>query len=294
VADAPMRVSYGGKRHVEIRYTNEGVPALLEYDEQVWSDGQGRFSIVPGRVASPHMTAEQLDLFQTLQQARDGFLYRYRDFRIRDYALFLQNWRATDTGRREAVAGVTTNVLEFRRIDGSPIWYRAWIDPRTALVMRSEERGPTDALVSHSEFKTFQLSPDTNSLNLEGDQFTRSPLDPFADTTGSLGFQVHAPTILPSGYRLERSESTSDGTNTWAILTYTDGVDTTFFLQTFDPQGTNGQPAQGELDVGPKVVRGFRIGPWTVLQLRSNGDRVLVLGKADSASVERMLKSAVH
>lgn len=294
IPSAPMTVSYGGKRHVKINYSIDGVPANLEYDEQVWSDGQGRFSIVPGEVAHPRMTSEQLDLFRTLQQARDGFFYRYRDFRIRDLQLFLQNWRVIDTGGQETVAGVATSLLEFRRIDGAPTWYRAWIDPQTALVMRAEERDAGDRVTSSFEFLSFQLSPDTTGLELEDDQFVRTPFDPRAKTSATLGFQVRPPTILPEGYRLDRAESTNDGTKTWAILTYTDGVDSLFFLQTFDSQGQTGQPPPGEYDVGPKVVRGFRMGPWTVLQLRSDGDLVLVLGKADSSEIERMLKSSMH
>lgn len=294
IANAPMTVSYGGKRQVKIYYSINGAPASLEYDEQVWSDGQGRFSIVPGKIVQPPMTAEQLDLFRTLQQARDGFFYRYRDFRIRDLQVFLQNWRVRDLGIQETVAGVATTVLEFRRIDGAPTWYRAWIDPRTALVMRAEERGAGNQIASTVEFVTFELSPDTTDLRLESDRFTRFPLDLRTDTISSVGFRVRPPSVLPAGYRLDRAESTNDGTNTWAILTYTDGVDSLFLLQTSDPQAQAGVSPPGEYDVGPKVARGFRIGPWTVLQVRSGGERVLVLGKADSSSIERMLKSSIH
>ena len=294
IATAPMTVSYGGKRHVRVDYSDAGAPAVLDYEEQVWSDGHGRFAIVPGDVARPHMTTEQLDLFTTLQQARDGFFYRYRDFRIRDLALFLQNWRLIDTGRQEVVAGVTTSVLEFHRIDGSPTWYRAWIDPQTALVMKAEERSTGDRLLSLVEFVQFQLAPDTTGLGLEDDQFLRTPFDPQSNTVAQLGFQIRPPTLLPDGYRLERAESTSDGTHTWAILTYTDGVDSMFFLQSVDPQTAGGQTPPGEYDVGRKVARGFHFGPWTVLQVRSDADRMVVLGKAESLGIERMLKSSIH
>ena len=294
VVTAPRTVAYGGRRHVRIRYTVDGAPAHLEYDEQVWSDGQGRSAIVPGDVQRPKMSTEQLDLFQAMQEARDGFFYSYRDFRIRDLQLFLENWRVRDTGLQETVAGVPTSVLEFRRIDGSLPWYRAWIDPLTALVLRAEEHGEGNQLASSVEFLTFQLAPDTTGLGLQDDQFVRTPFDPASDTTASLGFQVRPPTLLPEGYRLERAESTTDGTNTWAILTYTDGVDSMFFLQSFDPQLAAGQSPPGEYNVGPKVARGYRFGPWTVLQLRSNGDRVSVIGKADSLAIERMLKSSMH
>jgi hypothetical protein len=294
IASAPMTVAYGGKRHVRIHYSIEGVPATLEYEEQVCSDGQGRSSIEPGTVVQPSMTRDEYELFSALQQARDGFFYRYRDFRIRDFQVFLQNWRVRDIDLQETVAGVETIVLEFRRIDGAPTWYRAWIDPRTALVLRAEEYASGNQIASMMEFLTFDLAPDLTGRRLESDQFARNPLDLRADTAAALGFRIRTPTAIPDGYRLDRAESTNDGTNTWVILTYTDGVDSLFFLQTSDPQHQAGQPIPGEFYVGPKVARGYHVGPWTVLQVRSGGERVLVLGKADSNGIERMLKSSMH
>ena len=98
IPDAPMNVAYAGSRHVALHYAQDRVPSVLEYDEDVTSDGRGNFVVVPGRVTSPAMTTEQRQFFAILQERRDGFFYRYRDFRIRDWGTFLLNWRVIVTG----------------------------------------------------------------------------------------------------------------------------------------------------------------------------------------------------
>jgi hypothetical protein len=302
IPDAPMTVAYAGSRHVALHYAQAGVASLLEYDEDVTSDGRGNFVVVPGRVSSPPMTTEQRDFFAILQERRDGFFYRYRDFRIRDWRTFLQNWRVIDTGGQESVAGRNTAVLEVRRLSGvldhgAFDWYRAWIDPQTGLVMRADEFDSTDQLVSRTEFHTFTLTPDLSGVALHGDRNPGAPFDPNSDTTQTLGFHVLVPTILPEGYRLERSESLSVGgpgaeSSTWARLAFGDGVEQLFFLQT--EAGSSALAASSEVDVGPKSVRIYQVGPWTVVQGQFHGVRAIVVGKAGLASLLRMLKSAVH
>ncbi len=294
IPDAPTRVAYGGQRHVLVHYTVAGAPSTLEYDENVWSDGHGNFTIVPGQVTSPPMTTEQAQFFAILQESRDGFFYRHRDFRIRDLRLFLQNWSVSDTGQQETVAGRVGSVLEFRRIGGAATWYRAWIDPQTGLVLRAEERDAGGQLVSRVEFSTFTLTPDFTGVALHGDRFAPTPLDSLTDTTAKIGFQVRVPSILPKGYRLESAEGLNDGTGNWARLAYGDGVEQVFFLETHLPPGQGGGTTPTDVDIGPKSVRIFRVGPWTVLQGRFNQDRVIVLGKVDETSLLRMLKSAIH
>jgi hypothetical protein len=293
IPDAPMTVAYSGTRHVLLNYAQAGVPSVLAYDEEVFSDGHGQFAIVPGQVTAPAMNQDQAQLFAILQERRDGFFYRFRDFRIRDWRAFLRNWRVTDSGTQETVAGRSTEVLEIRHLRVGPSWYRAWVDPTTALVMRAEEYDGSNTLLSRVEFLTFTLTPDLQGRPLHGDRNPATAFDPHSDTTGSLGFQVKVPTILPPGYQLERSESLSDGTSTWARLGFGDGVDEIFLLQSPVPSTPPPPGTPPEMDVGPRSVRVFQVGPWTVLQAKFSGMRTIVVGKADQQSLLRMLKSAV-
>jgi len=263
-------------------------------------------------VTSAEMSADEAEFFAILQERRDGFFYRYRDFRIRDWNAFLQNWSAKDLGTRESVAGRDCAVLEFRRIPPSTSAgledgegggrYQAWIDTANGLVMRAEEYDAEGARVGLVEFRAITLAPDLSHVALHGDRSSPLPFDPEADTKPSLGFQLHRPKILPDGYRLERAESVSAAVSgaegeRWARLAYGDGVDEIFFLQSVAPdtaQASATQASSSPADVGRNLVRVFRVGPWTVLQAQFDRTRTIVMGKVDEASLVRMLKSAVR
>jgi len=278
-----------------------------------------------------------------IQERRDGFFYRYRDFRIRDWNGFTRNWSAQDRGIRESVAGRVCTVLEFRRNRGASdraedggngAFYRAWIDPETALVLRAEEFDASGSQVSLAEFRDFTLAPDFSSVELHADRSDPKPFDPDADTTASLGFPLLRPKILPEGYRLERAESVQTGSASasgdspsaaaavprvgaattgggagtsgraepplgaaserWARIAYGDGVDEIFFLQGPVSDAAEASASPEDLDLGSRYVRIFHVGPWTVLQGRFDRTRAIVMGKLSEETLLRMLKSAVR
>jgi hypothetical protein len=319
IADAPLKVAYSGTRHVRVSYVVGGAPKVLEYEETVHSDGRGQYSIVPGKVAAPEMSPDQAAFFAILQEKRDGFFYRYRDFRIRDWSAFLRNWGAQDQGLRESVAGRECVVLEFRRKHGAEggrdgaegsrggAHYRAWIDPETALVLRAQEFDADGAEVSVVEFRDFTLAPDLSNVALHGDRNDPKAFDPAADTTSILGFKLLRPKILPDGYVLEQAEiiragaasisiaeSAAAAPERWARLAYGDGVDEIFFLQSQDSETAEASASPAEPDLGARYVRVFRVGPWTVLQGQFDRTRAIVMGKLDEETLLRMLKSAVQ
>ena len=325
IGDATSKVAYSGTRHVRMSYVVGGATKVLEYDETVSSDGHGQFAIVPGRFDSPQMSADQAAFFAILQERRDGFFYRYRDFRIRDWNAFLQNWTAQDRGLRETVAGRECAVLEFRKRRvgsrgtgdaGSGARYRAWIDPETALVLRAQEFDASGAQVSLVEFRDFTLAPDLSNVALHGDRSDPKRFDPDADTTAILGFPLLRPKILPDGYRVERAEiiraagasasgasapgpaqgaqGTGAAADRWARIEYGDGVDELFFLQSVASEAAQASTSPEERDLGSRYVRILHVGPWTILQGRFDGTQAIVMGKVDEDALLRMLKSAVQ
>jgi len=284
---------------------------------------------VPGKVVSPEMTPDEGAFFAILQERRDGFFYRYRDFRIRDWNGFRRNWSATDQGVRESVAGRACEVIEFRRIRGASgptkdgengAFYRAWIDPETALVLRSQEFDASGSQVSLVEFRDFTLAPDLSGVALHADRSDPKPFDPDADATAVLGFPLLRPKILPDGYRLERAESVRIGglsasgasgdslpggavvpdgaaggmpgaaSERWARVAYGDGVDEIFFLQGSASDAAEASASPEDRDLGARYVRIFHVGPWTVLQGQFDRTRAIVMGKLDEEVLLRMLK----
>ena len=63
--------------------TNQTAP-VLAYGERIYADGLGGFTIEPIAVTQPQLAQGQQDLFEILQRAREGYLFRYRDFAVRD------------------------------------------------------------------------------------------------------------------------------------------------------------------------------------------------------------------
>lgn len=293
IPNAPSATAYHGRRRVWASWKVAGDVRTLDYHETVSSDGQGAFRIEPGRVSTPRMTAQEEQFFALLQEGRDGFFFRHRDFRIRDLALCLLNYAIQDTGVLEAVAGRTCNVIELRRYSGATSWYRAAVDPQTGLVMRFEELDVQRRLLSKVEFVEFSLGPVPAGVVLHGDRYVSVPIDPDGDTSAQLGFQVQAPRILPAGYRRTRADGVFEDGRHWARLFYGDGVDQVFFLHTRLPAGQGHTAVPTEQYVGPKVLRVLPMGPWTMLEARLGADLYVAVGKVDEAALRRMIQSAL-
>lgn len=294
IPNAPLAISYQGKRRVQTSWTVGGQARTLDYVEEVWSDGQGKFLIIPGAVAAPAMTVQEAEFFALLQQQRDGFFIRHRDFRIRNLGFCKLNYDVVDTGSQRVVANRTCVVLEVHRHSGGSSWYRAAVDPTTGLVMRFEELTGDGRVLSTVEFLEFALGAIPSGVRVHGDLYVPTPIDPNTDTTVQLGFQVKAPQVFPPGYRFVKADSVVEGGQTWARLFYGDGVEQVFFLQTAVPAGQGAAPVPAEHYVGPKVLRVLTMGPWTMLELTFNSQVLLAVGKVDESTLRQMLRSALR
>jgi len=299
VPDAPFNTLYGGVRHVVFSYQVDDVPLTLDYREQVFADGLGHFSIEALDVAQPPMTTQALDLFKLLQTHREGFLYRLRDFRIRDFALFLGNYSVADLGPPVTVCGRTCAWLDVRRQSDAQEYFHVAVDSQTGLILRCEEYAIAGQLESRVEFTEFTTTPDLANVEFYPDDLIAQPLDLGADTTPQIGFVVHAPSLVPSAFQLEKSEKVDDGTQPWARLTYGDGAEQVFFLYSVDPP----PPASSEhhasntghgSDPAKRSVSIFHFGPWIIAQGRIGSQRLIAVGKTDESALLHMIQSALH
>jgi hypothetical protein len=76
-----MTVAHGGTRRLEYHYEIAGAPQSLICEERVTADGRGHFAIDPLRVGAPALTDAQREVFDLVQKNREGFFFRFRDFR---------------------------------------------------------------------------------------------------------------------------------------------------------------------------------------------------------------------
>jgi hypothetical protein len=297
VPDGPFDTMYGGTRHVVFSYHVNDVPLTLDYTEQVYSDGQNHFSVEPLQINQPQMSAPAADLFKVLQMHRESFLYRHRDFRIRDMALFLGNYLVSDLGPGVTVCGRSCAWLDMRRQSSATEYFHVAVDLANGLVLRCEEYAIAGQLEASVEFTQFTLAPDLSHVEFYPEDLLTQPLDLQSDTLPQIGFPVHVPSLLPNAFQLEKSESVDDGTQKWARIVYGDGAEQVFFLYSVDPAppSTNQQSGPGHHDDPAKhSVSVFHFGPWIVAQGHIDRQRLIAVGKTDESTLLQMIQSALQ
>ena len=214
---APFRTKYRGQRRLEFHFVESGVDTVLEYREEVGADGEGKFAIETLEVLS---ALDDPELFLILQDYRQGFTYRYRDFQVRNLELFIRNYSYVVVDGSTLVANTRCVQIRVQRRDNPVRYYTADIHPGSGLVLRWEERElATDRLLGRMEFETFELDADTSDMDLRHQLFPAMPFDLGGDTGAQIGFEVLQPADLPAGFEVEISESFDDELGqTWAKL----------------------------------------------------------------------------
>jgi hypothetical protein len=284
IPDAPWTVTYRGTRVVEAHYTIAGAPADLVYREEVGSDGQGNFAIVPLDVLVPTLANEPL--FLLVQQARQGFFYRYRDFLIRDLGLFFENYTVTDLATQKIVAGRLCEQFRLQRLADATCYYEIAVDSANSLILHYKEFSLTGELLMQMMYESLDLAPDLSDLTLQGELFPTIPLDLGGDPSADLGFALQVPQLPPAGFQLQTAERLESGTDVWAKLIYGDGAERVIFMHSAQELGVQSSNAT---EVG--VVDRYTVGPWTVVTGRINRTPIMLMGKVPETELFEMLRS---
>ncbi len=289
VPEAHMNTPLMGIRRAEFHWQTETGEQTLIQLERVAADGRGRFLVDPLSVQEPALTTEQADLHALLQKNREGFLYRWRDFRIRNLGLFVQNWQLAVVGEQQ-VAGRTGVVVEVRRQGVAPLLrYRAVIDPPTGLVLRHDEYDADGKRITSVSFEELAVNPVLPELAWHAARFEGDELQAGAAGAAQLGVQPSAPQVVPEGYQLDTSEVFEAGGMRWLRRVYGDGIDVLFFLQAVRPPAereqlsVHGAPAHRALM--------YRAGPGVACDFGRQHDKVMVIGRLDDAGLLHLLRS---
>lgn len=301
---AALTTAYSGTRRLWSRAESAGRVNELEYREHVDCDGAGGFAIEAKDVQRPHVSAAQFDVFQLLQKGHEAFLFRYRDFHVRDVKRMLRNYTVDDTGQSVVVAGRPCDVLVFERAHshrGRPAGgYRVAVDAATKLVLRTDEFDARGATVATMEYESITFAPPPATTVYHAD-LPATAFDPsLADTRPVLGFALHAPTLVQD-FELARSERIDLQGRVWARLLYHDGIEPFFFMQSGEraPEANDvsahlpGHAAPAGAD-GMPVVRVFETGTWTIAQCSIDGAEYIVAGKASEGFLVAALQSALR
>lgn len=290
IAAAPDVTRFAGARRWVVRVDIEGVAQESEYLEHVAADGQGGFAITPAGVVRPRMSAVQQQTFELMQKAREAFLYRYRDVRVRDVDRLLQNYTVDVPGTTTTVAGRPCDVVELRKRADARAHYVLAIDHDTRIVLRSEELGPDGALLARMEYQSFDPSADVSAVAMHQD-LPATEIDPSASNEAVLGFALRRPALV-HGFQLARADVLQYQQRTWARLQYHDGIEPLFFLQSGPTGGV--PPATAGASRQPPVVKIFRSGAWTFASTSRGGYDYLVAGKISETDLVATLQSALE
>jgi hypothetical protein len=308
---APLRVPHAGTRRLSFYFETPGplpsttVENVLAYTERVTADGHGNFALDPVSVDTPAMSAAQHQVFDLVQKQREGFFFRYRDFGVRERALFLANYQLHVMGQTSSVAGRACTEIEVRRRRSAPTWYRIAVD-ETGLVLRwSEYSAADDRLRARSEFLDLTLEPVLDGIEWFDSDLDVQALVPGQEDTTALGFRPHQPQVLPLGYQLLRSELVENGGVKWLRRVYGDGVESFFVLErgpapapgTTAPGGAQGTTSTARSDwwgdhPPPVVVRVCQVGSWTLAEAAQGVEQLFVVGKVGEEEVLTCLRSA--
>jgi hypothetical protein len=257
IQSAPYVVAHRGVRRVEAHWLVGGHIQDLAYREEVTTDGTGRYSVRPLEALSQVAPG-----FLLLQEARQGYIHRYRDFLVRDFEAFLENYEVLSIVEGDPVAERPTFLFELSRARDAHVGYRVWMDTMTALVLAYEEYDAQGALISAMRYEELTLMPDLggvvfhqpNSMSVE-----ETDEDALAQW---LGFAPRLPASAPADHgasELERLVG-PDGRR-WAKVSYTDGVETVFYLESRLGAGMRSTPQDtgGRSSGGPSPLRRGRI-----------------------------------
>ena len=172
-------------------------------------------------------------------------------------------------------------------------------------MLRYREYDETGALFSMMEYESYDANPDFTGVSFHQPSNGEVPLVDLAD----LGFEPVTPKyIADSAFAFVEATIvnhplTSDKV---AKLTFTDGVETIFFLDMGPVQGASapapipvpkkgqgGLHDQGVYTHEMDVMRQFNEGPLTVMWGQIGGHSIVVLGKASTEGLQMMLESAL-
>jgi hypothetical protein len=287
VAGASESVEHRGVRRVFLANPALTAAPSIEYREEVGSDGLGAFFVRPIEVISPPLDPNALDLFLMLQEERQGFQFRYRDFRIADIDLFMARYQVAVRPKEEQVAGRACQVLDVRLREQAEREYVLAVDPKTGLLLRYEETFQTGELVARVEFESIELEPDFSDGALTGGPSQWAAFDPDHSPPPQVTFDLLRPKLPPEGYQLAQASSRVVLGKPWLRLVYQDGLEKVVFVH--DGPDTSGGPLPGTDSVGV-----FTLGAWTVVEGEIAGHTVFVMGKVDQQDLLDMLQSALE
>ena len=288
---APWKVAHQGVRRIEQSWQVGASTYSTIYRERVSADGQGHFALDTLELVEPQVSAMEEFIFFELQKAREGFLYRYRDFRIHDEARFARYYSVVFTGTLVQVAGRDCEEVVVQRRKDAPWTYTLSADRETGLVLRCRQTLRNGAQVGLMEFESVDFAPALSQVVWHQAANDEEQLESGSRVVQQLGFTPTLPRddgasfALIAATRVGSPDPQGGAPLAWAKYALTDGVEIVFFL--------DGGPDPAATPASDDVVRQSpSVGPWTHVEGTLHGERVMALGRVSPDELLDLLDSA--
>jgi hypothetical protein len=287
--DARLIVAHSGIRHFEFP---EVASPSGDYRERITTDGRGGYALEP--IDSGAFDPSEWEFFELQQRAHEGFLFRYRDFQVRDAELFARNWETTPLDPATFVIGRRCSRYRLERLVGESSFWEVSVDDETGLVLASQEFGVDGRLLAAMSYESVELQPALGGVVWHVERNEEVALDVNAPVVQD-GSTLLSPRVLPSGYALFEVATVGNGQGArWLKRTYSDGLAPLFFMQALTRIGT-GPSAQTMAGAGPEAssIAVFELGSVRVAQGRVNGFDLIAIGRVVEAELLDLIDSAL-
>jgi len=291
-------------------YKNYYGEELASSLEEISTDGKGGFSLrlverngfnaeeYEGKFSPADWKREKLKFHQ---QSR--FIYLFRDFRVHDPELFMENYRIHWLENNARIAGRPAKQLEaVSLLSGRR--YRVDLDQEWMVPLRVEEFNRRGKTLSEMEFQSIEFNHQVNGTRLPAPRRKATAVDHWREAAEAAGFAPWLPEYLPRGFELIKAELVSypaEGKKS-IFNQYSNGVEN-FFISArprdFLVVSSAERDKHLDRDVadGP-LARRWSLGPLTVLEtvvgdpLHPGQNTFLAIaGKIPPAEISRVLKS---
>jgi hypothetical protein len=296
-SDPRLTVAHAGLRRLE--FASDAGPALA-FQERIVTDGQGRYSIQPEGPSGSSVA--DWGLFELTQRAREGFLFRYRDFCVRDPQLFATNWSVIHEGE-SVIAGRACESYRVVRTSGAPRAFALGVDGQTGLILSVHEYGAEGELAASMVYESLDSQPDLSTVAWHQNSNQEVVFGSAEALEAELGFSPLEPRLLPQGYAPLELARVADGRGgSWIKRTYSDGLEPLFFFQGITPS-QSGNPVgkklgQHDLLSGSppntdSAVVVFDLGSALALQGEVEGFDLMAIGRVSEPELLDLVESSL-
>lgn len=245
------------------------------------------------QIVEPALHAAFLRLQARFTTGLGNLVATWRDFSVRNQALFEDNYEWSQVSASKYVAGRDCTVAEVRPDFPDRPSYRVWADKETHIILKALEYTPDGVLASEMEVTSLDLDPVLTEDDLADLSYVEQAEASEGEIEGFVNFESFEPSYLPAGFELRSTRIAQVAGFPISVHTWGDGVVELMLVQYAaliqDPNGVTEDFPEGAFSA-VAIERNGTIYDGTFFV---DGTQVHVLGKLDLGELQTVMESLV-